>query len=265
MRNLLLGGVREGTGRLCRRARRHRPAHGVEANEVTGGAALVPVPEWCSRMLAASSAATPCPPSSPKPDAAIRRRHGHRLRRAMCCVSSKGTRDGMREESGEGLAPYPRQSRPHMPNPTFRRGRRVDGVSFDVLPGTADELPSTPGVRSGRPATPSRCLPPVFLACDVFHLPSLKVRSSIAFTVLDADGARSSMDGCSAPGRVCWWARVRPPGGGGALRAWWLDGACAPAWTTRDRWHSTWQRGLWERYGRTALSVAKLEHGRSVA
>jgi len=39
-RKVLLGGTREGGGRAwC-----HQPAHGVEANEVTGGAAQLPVP-----------------------------------------------------------------------------------------------------------------------------------------------------------------------------------------------------------------------------
>ena len=65
----------------------------------------------------------------------------------------------------------------------FRKAQGVDGISFAVHPRTVDEVPSTPGVRPGRPAAPSRSPPPVFLAGVVFHLPWLKVRSSIAFTV----------------------------------------------------------------------------------
>ena len=81
-------------------------AHGVEANEVTGSAVqALTVPACCSRMpLAATSAPRRVVPSSSlKPGAAVRRRHGRRLRRAS--MAGSASRDCGREESREGLAP----------------------------------------------------------------------------------------------------------------------------------------------------------------
>jgi hypothetical protein len=43
-------------------------------------------------------------------------------------------------------------------------------------PPTVDGVPSTPGVRPGRPATPSKSPPPVFLVADVFQLPRIPDR-----------------------------------------------------------------------------------------
>ena len=133
-------------------------------------------------MLAASSAATLRLPSSPKPGATIRRQHRHRHGgTGTDCGELACTRLGKR--GGPRSLSAPQRSRPHKTDPTLRKGLGVDGISFAVHPRTVDEVPSTPGVGPGRLAAPSRSPPLVFLAGVVFHLPWLKVRSSIAFTV----------------------------------------------------------------------------------
>jgi hypothetical protein len=123
----------------------------------------------------------------------------HRFRRMERRVARRARKAGR-----ASFAPYPWRSRPHKTDPTFGRGPGVDSISFAVHPRTVGEVQSTPAVRPGRPAAPSRSPPPVFLVGDVFHLP-LKVRSSIAFTLSTRwmPAARSSMDSYSG-----FWACV---------------------------------------------------------
>jgi len=94
----------------------------------------------------------------------------------------------------------------------------VDGISFTVHPRTVDGTPSTRGSRPARLAAPSKSPPPGFLVGDVFQ------RSPITFIAstrwMPATHAARSTAAALAAGRVCWWARIRRPGGGGALQEW---------------------------------------------
>jgi hypothetical protein len=116
----------------------------------------------------------------------------------------------------------PLRSRPHMPDPTPRRG---PGVIYRPLP---DGSRSTihPWIRTRPPrgaVQVSTARFPTSRRVLAFQVEGSVVSCLHRIDAVDAGGARLSIDGrlaALASGRAHWWTRIRPPGRGGALQEW---------------------------------------------
>jgi hypothetical protein len=192
---LPLGGARE--------ARRHRPADGVEANEVTGGSAHWPVPARCLRMSLA----------------ALRRR-GRRqaARRADACVRARGKRRGPCSPSAAISAAHARSNAQER----LRGGRYFiyrppqDGRRSTVHP---EVRPGRPRWQHGRPAPPSRSPPAGFPGPELFatcsRLPGTRCRRRLhRIDAVDA-GAAARAGRRTAALCVCWWTALNAGWGTG--------------------------------------------------